>query len=70
MGHENIDYYSYQRPCLLWIPAPVAAPGFIGPDGTQECSYSEEIESEGKGLIVDLSKFVEGLAYRPEVQFC
>src|SRR6185503_14327803 len=53
-----------QRPGFLWIPAPVATPGVLGPDRT--CHHSEGPQREGKskesiGDQVDLARAREPL---------
>ena len=48
MQRCHVDEHRYQRPDLLRVPAPVTAPGDIGPDRTHKYSDSQQKDCRTK----------------------
>ena len=44
---DGVPEHDEQRPVLLGVPAPEAAPGLVGPDAAQD--RADEAEEEGEG---------------------
>ena len=58
---KGVNHNADQRPGLLGVPAPVAAPGFVGPDGTQHIPDSDHGEADDDGHLVDLGQLRNGV---------
>ncbi len=63
--HCGIDKPCYQRPCLLWIPAPVGSPRGVGPHRAGDNTQREKDKANNDTVI---GKLVQDLSSRQEPQ--
>jgi len=56
----GVDEPGDEGPCLLGIPAPVGAPGILGPDSAGDDAQSEEGKAQGEESVVEVVQLAEG----------
>lgn len=51
MKHDGVNDPGNQGPRFLWIPAPVGAPGEMGPDGSCQDAHGQKNKPQDDALI-------------------
>ena len=59
MGRQRVGEHRDQRPCLFRVPAPVAAPRLVGPDGAEENARGQQRQPDDHRHFVDRAQLPE-----------